>query len=271
MLQNDPNTPPADGTCYLLGMPKELRDIITEYALTFPENLYYSKKPDSSPKVYCDYTATFEANQLKYTCRQLYCETAGQEVKFNTIKFVDDSDSNKQYSDLYEVIGECTEFLYSCSPTAKDWIRDIIIQDRDSEDVDPRENWAGISDIMEFCMDNPKAYITFYWGFPHMEKILRMLYIKFYLLCQDRTDLDILGEDEATAAFWESVLDVVKSLKNDLPNLVFRAGAPGDAVPPTQTVRAEIAHEFHVYCDRNGVCFCDEFLDQFCDYFLNGI
>lgn len=73
---------------HLLDLPAELRNRIYECALTEspPELQYMEDKIDDTrwkPVLIASYQES--CNALKYTCRQLYAETAGLELKYNTI------------------------------------------------------------------------------------------------------------------------------------------------------------------------------------------
>ncbi|KAF2023919.1 hypothetical protein EK21DRAFT_118292 [Setomelanomma holmii] len=76
----------------LFSLPRELRDIIYDLALTEDNGLILKRRViapcDSSPP---SFVALWhkpdrkEANQLKYVCRQLYHETKGVELRLNKV------------------------------------------------------------------------------------------------------------------------------------------------------------------------------------------
>ncbi|KAF2495185.1 hypothetical protein BU16DRAFT_561481 [Lophium mytilinum] len=70
MSSTDPSIPPVDGSCYLLGLPRELRDEVYEYALTSDEDFLYDDQLDGF-------------NQLQYVSKQLRAETLGLTLKLN--------------------------------------------------------------------------------------------------------------------------------------------------------------------------------------------
>ncbi len=86
MEQHDP----VQAASPLLRLPGEIRNRIYEYALTSPKKLYFSATDEAlklRPAMSLWSGVSPEFNQLKYTCYQLYKETAGVEVQFNTVVF----------------------------------------------------------------------------------------------------------------------------------------------------------------------------------------
>ncbi|KAH3990388.1 hypothetical protein HBH70_201270 [Parastagonospora nodorum] len=104
----DTSIAPADGTCYFLRLPAELRNLIYRQALFSPEGLacrstqecgklhyrlYAIESYDDSSKMN-GYTkeplgiATSELNQLKFVCRQLNVETKCVSTSINAIVFL---------------------------------------------------------------------------------------------------------------------------------------------------------------------------------------
>jgi hypothetical protein len=99
----DPNTPPPDGVCHFFRLPAELRNSIYEYALYNPNGLvcrqdlqggshtfrFYPRETSDaalegdqddgrkyeSEQAFGGNIAALEANQFKYTCRQMNQET----------------------------------------------------------------------------------------------------------------------------------------------------------------------------------------------------
>ncbi|KAI4915123.1 hypothetical protein J4E90_005162 [Alternaria incomplexa] len=77
----------------LLALPRELRDIIYEYALTEDEGLLLFERrtlgePYSSRRIFEGRRPTdpdVESNRLKYVCRQLYDETKGLGLGLNDL------------------------------------------------------------------------------------------------------------------------------------------------------------------------------------------
>ncbi|KAI4953366.1 hypothetical protein J4E86_006909 [Alternaria arbusti] len=70
----------------LLDLPRELRNIIYEYALTEEDGLLVQEWPTMHPKAAGAKYGT-DANQLKFTCRQLYTETTGLGLRYNKVTF----------------------------------------------------------------------------------------------------------------------------------------------------------------------------------------
>jgi hypothetical protein len=99
-----------------LDLPSEIRNAIYEYALTEPEGLHYhhvgnelTASPDRK-----QYTQRNKwrghANQLKFTCHQIYNETRGRGLQFNTLHF--------KYSDASHPFAseQVLQFLNDTSP-----------------------------------------------------------------------------------------------------------------------------------------------------------
>lgn len=70
---------------HLLGVPGEIRNKIHEYALGTNSGTVYLLNACGRPRA--RYPTVKGHNQLKYTCRQLYNETAGLELKYNDFNF----------------------------------------------------------------------------------------------------------------------------------------------------------------------------------------
>ncbi|KAF2121035.1 hypothetical protein BDV96DRAFT_595417 [Lophiotrema nucula] len=74
-----------------------------------------TSRPESSPM------PVNELNQLKYTCRQLYKETAGLELRFNTVSFSLFHDVDMDPAE------RLVAFWKTLSPTRNLWLRTIVI------------------------------------------------------------------------------------------------------------------------------------------------
>lgn len=78
----------------LLDLPRELRDIIYEYALTEDGGLIVQSLPpdfESLPAIHLEAAGAkykTDPNQLKFTCRQLYAETIGLSLRYNKLSFL---------------------------------------------------------------------------------------------------------------------------------------------------------------------------------------
>jgi hypothetical protein len=77
----------------LLHLPGEVRNKIYKYALDTGSRGLYLLKGRGGPERVGDHTLRLGHNQLKYTCRQLYHETADVELKYNNVNF----DSRTRY------------------------------------------------------------------------------------------------------------------------------------------------------------------------------
>jgi hypothetical protein len=95
-------------------------------------------------------------NQLKYSCHQLYNETAGLEVKFNCVTFFDCSDSYATPAFL--------RFINECSPKKVEWFTDINLEVVPERTVDLDmlvEPLASLLPIAEFCRKHPKIKVRY--------------------------------------------------------------------------------------------------------------
>jgi hypothetical protein len=90
----DTSTPP-NGASLLLSLPIELRDEIYQHALTFMEGLFATSMKVATyldPVIFCrkgKIKEKEEYNQIKYVCRQLYNETSGLGLSWNSLHFRD--------------------------------------------------------------------------------------------------------------------------------------------------------------------------------------
>ncbi|KAF2650528.1 hypothetical protein K491DRAFT_682932 [Lophiostoma macrostomum CBS 122681] len=107
MAHPDPSSPPKLGRCVFFSLPPELRNSVYEFTFTEASGLVYgSDKVTSRSKFFAtaDQQKTgHEANQLKFVCRQLYCETVCLELGYNDITF-------PVIWDLHEDIGNSSGF-----------------------------------------------------------------------------------------------------------------------------------------------------------------
>ncbi|KAF2791656.1 hypothetical protein K505DRAFT_376606 [Melanomma pulvis-pyrius CBS 109.77] len=131
-----------DGGCRLLQLPRELRDMIWEFALMDNRGLYTLN--------YCHrlYTLDFkDINQLKYVNWQLYYETRGLAVRLNEIHFI------QRCKDSPCPVTKFFLFIRHCSPKNRAGIH-VVLQG----------NWhdwvTGIlPHLVEYCRRHPKSSI----------------------------------------------------------------------------------------------------------------
>ncbi|KAI4931143.1 hypothetical protein J4E85_003732 [Alternaria conjuncta] len=76
----------ASGHFRLLDLPRELRDMIYEYALTEKAGLVVLKSTPSRLRA-ADNPRGPDPNSLKFVCRQLYAETKGLGLRYNKLTF----------------------------------------------------------------------------------------------------------------------------------------------------------------------------------------
>ncbi|KAF2878032.1 hypothetical protein BDV95DRAFT_589015 [Massariosphaeria phaeospora] len=173
MLSSDPSVPP-NGRCVFFTPPRELRDLIYEYALTEEKGLI-GELPDNSstnPRLYATRDPHTnlpdrEANQLKYVCLQLHNETTGLAAKLNDLELLFHYTTERTGSQVFEA------FVQNCSISYEKNIRKVvIIHAQDSDDIRRRIGHdttillcrllSGIDSplLYEFCKRNPKARVV---------------------------------------------------------------------------------------------------------------
>ena len=116
---SDPPIPPSDGRCLLLELPRELRDMIYEFALSRDGLIFRGWKDDGFPAFSApNWRNTY---QLKYACRQLLYEAPKCELEINDLIFP----SNATGTGLENFI----QFLTVCSPKWKNRTKKIIFHE----------------------------------------------------------------------------------------------------------------------------------------------
>ncbi|KAJ4374983.1 hypothetical protein N0V83_002062 [Neocucurbitaria cava] len=144
---NDPSIPPDNGRCRLLELPRELRDLIYEYAVTevgglVKDNAFATEVVDKEPSWSRDVkfpvgqstaaglfhtadgrTYKNDHNKLKFVCKQLLSETVGLEFSCNDLIFRGDGELLGMEIFLYFIGVECKQSHH-------DHIRNVIIIDR---------------------------------------------------------------------------------------------------------------------------------------------
>ncbi|KAF2240956.1 hypothetical protein BU26DRAFT_572194 [Trematosphaeria pertusa] len=139
----------------LLQLPGELLNRIYEYALTdtSPCGLQYV----THLSIYGERKRTFtsangiELNRLKYVCGKLYAETAGLELKFNTVTFR-----------FREPANSFSVFLEASSPSVAAMLTTVILSSSDPNDILP-EPFRALLPVMWFCKQNPRVTVKYIW------------------------------------------------------------------------------------------------------------
>ncbi|KAJ4301689.1 hypothetical protein N0V90_003782 [Kalmusia sp. IMI 367209] len=161
-----------------LALPGELRNRIIQYALTSPsQTLYYNHHHDhahSNHKPLFTGPTGREFNQLKYVCRQLYAETAGLEIKYNTLRFElpeDDADTLARIQNSTDngddALNACPRtsfppFLYQCSRARLAWVRGIVITIRKPASYSLSQPAVDrLLSLARFTRDNPRIHIAY--------------------------------------------------------------------------------------------------------------
>jgi hypothetical protein len=150
----------TSSTSPLLLLPGELRNRIYGYAFATESGIEYNAGPRPQFVPRGDDTIV-ELNQLQYTCRQLYEETAGLEVKVNQVNF-----AGKQHnSGLAE---RFLEFISTCTPKKVDWLRNVTLDLPDNR----VEEWGFTLDMLleqkhtmvslgDFCHKHPLVHVRY--------------------------------------------------------------------------------------------------------------
>jgi hypothetical protein len=151
-----PKDPPLASSRYessnspLLKLPAELHNRIYHFALTTSKGLCLDP---SNPTRFLDADAKEEykkrkmINLLKFTCHQLYKETAGIEIKFNRVEFLGPHQSPGPAQAF-------NDFLSRCRATKARWLREVTLwfTDRDALSFgNCVESEAVLLPVVEFC------------------------------------------------------------------------------------------------------------------------
>jgi hypothetical protein len=177
------STPHTKAISPLLKLPSELRNHIYQCALSAELGLRF-KSWETSPAWAVELSAAIRRespvhsdhappqlsdlgrcgddspagrfNQLKYTCRQLYHETAGLEVRFNGVWFFDCNETNCPTPCFIN-------FINKCSPRKVAWFMEITLQVF-IEIVDLEylvEPLASLLPVADFCRNHPKINVRY--------------------------------------------------------------------------------------------------------------
>ncbi|KAF1944321.1 hypothetical protein EJ02DRAFT_98722 [Clathrospora elynae] len=155
---------PAQGSLQgfpFLRLPGELRNRICEYSLTTTEVLQFTEHRGKA-RLLDPANKVKDFNKLKYVCRQLYKETAGLEVKFNTVVIRFDFSSSPKREPA-RIFGT---FLTTCAPSKVSWFADIILKSSHSGHNlnDLLEPASHIFPVATFCRMNPHVKIRYIPG-----------------------------------------------------------------------------------------------------------
>ncbi|KAF2715413.1 hypothetical protein K504DRAFT_497286 [Pleomassaria siparia CBS 279.74] len=124
-------TSPQPSTCYLLCLPRELRDQIYTYVLYEEDGIIYyrdQKYKSAFTRTKHDRTGI---NQLQYTCSQLRAETEALEMKLNDVVFLKDAQRHGHGHDEYMERTPAEQFLGfldMCSEAWRQRLRRVHLQ-----------------------------------------------------------------------------------------------------------------------------------------------
>jgi len=159
----------------LLQLPRELRDMIYEYALTEPGGLVADvvRGLDAWTRFRAaenEEHQELESNQLRFVCRQLYVETSALGLRYNDLIFcLPDEEAFVTVYDLFD------RFHHSCAPTYLNDIRRITVFDDETdipEEAVQLESLLSPS-LIRFCEKYPKTtvIVRFDWVQTWMDEI----------------------------------------------------------------------------------------------------
>jgi hypothetical protein len=104
-----------------------------------------------------EYTNRKEFNLLKFTCHQLYKETAGIEIKLNRVEFLGPHESPGSAQAF-------NDFLSTCTPSKAQWLREVTLYFANQKGIKVStyvETEAVLSPVLEFCRNNPHANVRY--------------------------------------------------------------------------------------------------------------
>lgn len=150
----------------LLKLPKELRDIIYEYALTEHRGLLVHYNQSLNKSLLCRFVPTYdhtrhEPNQLRYVCRQLHIETSALGLRYNDITFRSAPYQVISVYDMFDAFYASTPAKYLAD------IRKVTILDTSTklpyQQVVLDELLS--KSVLQFCRQNPKTKVIarFQW------------------------------------------------------------------------------------------------------------
>jgi hypothetical protein len=151
----------------LIRLPRELRDLVFEYALSFEGGLIAdvvnatgqdSTGNDSTAVTRFHAKESLEkmkANQLRLVCRQFYAESDRLELRYNDITFVD---TNGQFNALTNFV----HFYKNCPAAQLQFVRCVTILDSHISAAIRKElEYEALDDFPSFCKHFPNALLVF--------------------------------------------------------------------------------------------------------------
>jgi hypothetical protein len=226
----------------LLDLPAELCNEIYGLVLTAPYGLRVRRAPGASrnmqkPVMSENGGSEQSINQLKYVNRQLHAETAGLEIRFNTITF----NTQKPRAATRRFF----QFTLKCAPNKLKWLRNVVIHEKlgkqESYHIEHiKANMKGIIDLFKFAAANPHIAIKYRlpswnpmtWGYLKSHAAYRFLIhgLVLELLFRDQDNSRLAPEqgDERRKCFDELIFDTMgkhrsslEAVRMNVPNLRF--------------------------------------------------
>jgi hypothetical protein len=109
-------------------------------------------------------------NQLKFACKQLYAETAGLELRFNSIVFAKADRAGKSAEELF------LDYIQAMAPGKISWLSTVIIEsdarclssNQDQAPAMPR--FAALIDVCKNCPSITMRYVFKNWNLEPRDK-----------------------------------------------------------------------------------------------------
>jgi hypothetical protein len=158
MSASGPTVPPP-GPSRLFALPRELRDIVYDYVLAEDDGLLLVEHhdPNTSTRSFkgCrNSDPSWEANQLKYVCCQLFEETKGLGLGLNELKT--------------KSIADFANFIATCSTDQQKRIRKLTLSTDANNPAMAFEELSG-SIIPSHCISHPQCDVRLRLGYYHEE------------------------------------------------------------------------------------------------------
>jgi len=220
-----PNTSDMEVSSPLLRLPGEIRNKIFQYVLTSSAPLHHCQSWDvvssHNLKIFRHHSFEEETapgdtrprpffNSVKFVCRQLYAETAGLELKFNTLLF--NAQAELQYLQAPGTIQKTTaqdwffDLVDSLTAEKLQWLSTVILASNQKfNDVVPLP--AVLNEIADFAKQHPHINVRFHFeGFcldlTHVQRPTQEFFRVGFIL------VTALRDAEESRVLWEALTGV---------------------------------------------------------------